>query len=726
MTALREREREVAPADFGAFRLAWHSSGIALLWFEDPARKVNLLDSTNLDSLHRSLAALQLRATPPRALLLVSGKDGQYIAGADVAEFDSAETPADVEAKARDAQLLFDEFAKLPYPTVAAIDGPCLGGGAELALAFHYRIASDRRSTAIGFPEVRLGILPGFGGTQRLPRVVGFTQALSLIVSGRNLDGYKARKIGLVDEVIPHERFVERAADWTEALLARSHAMPHRAPAPLTKALEMLPPYRSAVMSQARKTVEKQTGGHYPAPFEIIRVLGATWGMRIADGLKIERKAVARLLFTPESRNLRRIFLMGEDAKRSPATPRADAVDNAGVLGAGTMGGEIAYLFSQAGLRVRLRDIKPEAILKSMAHARSLFDREVSRRRMTRAEEERAMGRIEPTLDLGGFQRADLVLEAVVEDLNVKQRILREMEDLAPDSAVFATNTSSLSVRAIASAMHRPGRLVGMHFFNPATRMPLVEVIRTAVTDPDALETVIAFTRRLKKTPVLVNDAPGFLVNRVLMPYLGEAVVLVERGVEVETIDDELRAFGMPMGPLELLDEIGLDVARKVSHVLEEAFRGRVVSPGLIDKLASEGALGKKSGLGFYRYEHGSRKGVNPTLVPQRGATKTEMPEGEIRNRLIDAMVNEASLALEERVVERPDDVDLAMVYGTGFPPFRGGLLRHADAEGIGAIVERLTRRHQEGAPSGPSGKLQRMALGNERFYRDDQEARSR
>jgi len=726
MTALREREREVAPADFGAFRLAWHSSGIVLLWFEDPTRKVNLLDSTNLDALHRSLAALQLRNTPPRALLLVSGKDGQYIAGADVTEFETLESPADAEAKARDAQLLFDEFAQLPYPTVAAIDGPCLGGGAELALAFRYRIASDRRTTAIGFPEVRLGILPGFGGTQRLPRLVGFTQALSLIVSGRNLDGYRARKIGLVDEVIPHERFVERAADWTEALLARSRPLPRRAPTPLTKTLEFLPPYRSFAMSEARKTVMKQTGGHYPAPFEIIRVLGATWGMRLQDGLKIERRAVARLLFTSESRNLRRIFILGEDAKRSPATPRAIAVDSAGVLGAGTMGGEIAYLFSQAGLRVRVRDIKPEPILRSMAHARSLFDREVSRRRMTRAEEERAMGRIEPTLDLAGFQRTDLVLEAVIEDLGVKQKIFREMEGLVPDAAVFATNTSSLSVRAIASAMRRPGRLVGMHFFNPATRMPLVEVIRTAVTDPDALETVVAFTRRLKKTPVLVNDAPGFLVNRVLMPYLGEAVVLVERGVDIETIDGELRAFGMPMGPLELLDEIGLDVARKVSHVLEEAFRGRVVSPGLIDKLASEGALGKKSSLGFYKYEHGARRGVNPALLPQKGAAKAEMPEGEIRNRLIDAMVNEASLALEERVVDKPDDVDLAMVYGTGFPPFRGGLLRHADAEGIGAIVERLTRRQQEGAPSGPSGRLQRMALGNERFYRNDPEPRSR
>ena len=728
-TALRERERETTPIDSGPFRIESRASGIVILWFDDPARKVNLLDSPNLEALQRALAAIQLRAAQPRALILASGKEGQFIAGADVSEFERLESPAEADAKARDAQQLFDQFAQVPYPTVAAIDGPCLGGGAELALAFRYRVGSDRQSTAIGFPEVRLGILPGFGGTQRLPRLVGFTQAMSLILSGRSLDSYRARKIGLIDDILPRERFVQRAADWIEAALAKPRPLKRRTPPPLHRALQAFPPFRAFAMGEARKTVLKQTGGHYPAPLDIIRVLGATWGISLADGLKIERKAVARLLFTPESRNLRCIFLLGEEAKRTPATPRARPVDAVAVLGAGTMGGEIAYLFSQTGARVRLRDVKPEPILRSMAHARSLFDREVSRRRMTRADEERAMGRIEPTLDLAGFQRVDLVLEAVIEDLNVKQSLFREIEAQIPENAVLATNTSSLSVRAIARAMRRPGRLVGMHFFNPATRMPLVEIIRTDVTDTDALHTAIAYARRLKKTPVLVNDSPGFLVNRVLMPYLGEAVALVERGVGVEAIDRELRAFGMPMGPLELLDEIGLDVARKVAHVLEEGFRGRFVSASLLDRLVSAGSLGKKSGLGFYRYERGKRGGLNPAVTPRAepsGAVPAAMPDGEIRNRLVDAMVNEASLALDERVVDRPQDVDLAMVYGTGFPPFRGGLLRHADAEGIGGIVERLTRRHQEGAPSGPSGRLQRMALGNERFYEEDPEVRSR
>jgi 3-hydroxyacyl-CoA dehydrogenase/enoyl-CoA hydratase/3-hydroxybutyryl-CoA epimerase len=327
------------------------------------------------------------------------------------------------------------------------------------------------------------------------------------------------------------------------------------------------------------------------------------------------------------------------------------------------------------------------------------------------------MARIEPALALEGFQRSDLIVEAVVEDLGVKQAIFRELEGRVGDDCVFATNTSSLSVGAMAKGLRRPGRVVGMHFFNPVTRMPLVEVIRTDVTGGAALDTVLALTRRLGKTPVLVRDAPGFLVNRILMPYLVEAVGFVERGESVRAIDRALREFGMPLGPLELLDEIGLDVARKVAHVLGDAFGARMPSVALIDRLAGEGALGKKSGLGFYRYERGKRGSVNPSLGAATGERATT-GVAEITDRMVDAMINEAALALDDRVVEDPNDVDLAMILGTGFPPFRGGLLRHADVVGIGTVVERLARRQQSGAPYGPCGRLQRMALGGERFHR--------
>lgn len=718
--ALREPEEDAGRGEYGPFRLEAHASGIALVWFDDPARKVNLLNSESLAALRRVLDTLRQRSDHafPRALILLSGKEEQYIAGADVAEFDRLTDPIDAEAKSREAQQLFEEFSLLPYPTVAAINGPCLGGGTELALAMGYRVASNARKVAIGLPEVQLGIMPGFGGTQRLPRLIGLVPSLDLLLTGRSLDSRRAYRVGLVDAVLPLERFPERAIQWTEALLQDPRAVKRHGPPLALRIIETIAPLRATILAQAHRNVLRHTRGHYPAPLEIIRVLRATWGVPSAEGLKTEREAVAKLLFTSESRNLRRLFMLREEAKRKPETHRARTVNHVAVMGAGTMGGEIAHLFSSRGARVRLRDLKPEPLLRSLAHARSLYEREVSRGRLTKAEMERALGRIEPALDLSGIKLADLVLEAVVEDLPVKQALFRELETQVPDRCVFATNTSSLSVRAMARGLKSPGRVVGMHFFNPASRMPLVEVICTEISDAAAVETVIALTRRLGKTPVLVADAPGFLVNRVLMPYLAEAVALVERGQPVRAVDRALRDFGMPMGPLELLDEIGLDVARKVAHVLRDAFGDRMPPVTLIDRLVAAGELGKKTELGFYDYEGGRRKGVNSSIEP---ATPVEGPlsAGRIIDRLVDAMVNEAALALEEQVVGRPDDVDLAMVLGTGFPPFRGGLLRYADAMGIGAIVERLARRQQEGAPAGPCGRLQQMALSGQSFYKE-------
>ena len=717
--ALREHDEDAGRSEYGPFRLEAHASGIALVWFDDPARRVNLLDSESLAALRRVLDALRQRSDSafPRALILLSGKEEQFIAGADVAEFDRLADPVEAEAKCREAQQIFEEYSLLPYPTVAAINGPCLGGGTELSLAFRYRVASNARKVAIGLPEVQLGILPGFGGTQRLPRLIGLGPSLDLLLTGRSLDPRRALRMGLVDAVLPHERFSERAIQWTEALLQDPHAVKRRGPPLALRIVDTVAPLRGAVLSQARRTVLKQTHGHYPAPLEIIRVLRATWGAPSAAGLKVEREAVSNLLFTSESRSLRRIFMLREEAKRTPEAIRARQVARVTVIGAGAMGGEIAHLFSSRGMRVRLRDLKTEPLLRSLAHARSLYEREVSRGRLTKAEMERALGRIEPTLDASGLKSADVALEAVVEDLPVKQALFRELEAQVPDRCVFATNTSSLSVRAMAKGLKSPGRVVGMHFFNPATKMPLVEVVRTEISDPAAVDTVIALTRRLGKTPVLVADAPGFLVNRVLMPYLAEAVALVERSQPVRAVDRALLDFGMPMGPLALLDEIGLDVARKVAHVLRDAFGDRMPPVTLIDRLVAAGELGKKTELGFYEYEDGKRKSVNTAIEPSS-------PEGplapqQIVDRLLDAMVNEAALALEERVVSRPDDVDLAMVLGTGFPPFRGGLLRYADAVGVGVIVERLARRQQEGAPAGPCGRLQQMALSGRSFYKD-------
>lgn len=708
---------------YGPFRLDARPSGVYVLSFDDSDRRVNLLDSRSLDSLRSAVAALKAKGNvAPRALLLVSGKEGQFIAGADVTEFQRIESPQDAETKVKDAQALFQEIRDLPFPLVAAINGPCMGGGTELTLAFDYRLASDARGFSVALPEVMLGILPGFGGTQRLPRRIGLLASLDLLLTGRSLDARRARRVGLIDDILPRERFNERAAVWVEALLAGRK--PRIKPLPLAqKILQSLPPFRSYVLNQARKRVLAQSGGHYPAPLEILRVLESSWGKPLSQGLKVERKAVARLLFTAASIHLRRIFLLREAAKREPPVLHARPVARAAVLGAGTMGGEIAYLLSSRDIHVRLRDIKPEPLLHSLSHAKKLFEKEASRGRLTKAELEQAMARIEPTLALDGLGRADVVIEAVVEDLGIKQGIFRELETLVPTTCVLATNTSSLSVRAIGKNCVHPERVVGMHFFNPVTRMPLVEVICHEGSDEAAVETVVALARRMGKTPVVVGDEPGFLVNRILMPYLGEAVSLVERGTPIEAIDRALRGFGMPLGPCELLDEIGLDVARKVAHVLEEAFGDRMPRTNLLDKLVSEGTLGKKSGRGFYTYVKGKRSTVNPVFASspsKKGAEATAgPPPEEIVERLVDAMINEATMALEERVAFSADDVDLAMVMGTGFPPFRGGLLRHADAVGVSAIVERLQRRHHQGTPGGPCARLQWMALAGGRFHPD-------
>lgn len=708
---------------YGPFRLDARPSGVYVLSFDDPNRRVNLLDSRSLDSLRSAVAALQAKGgVAPRALLLVSGKEGQFIAGADVNEFQRIESVQEAESKVRDAQALFQEIRDLPFPLVAAINGPCMGGGTELTLAFDYRLASDARGVSVALPEVMLGILPGFGGTQRLPRRIGLLAALDLLLTGRSLDVRRARRVGVIDDILPRERFNERAAVWVEALLAGRKPRIKRLSLG-QKILQAFPPFRSYVLGQARKRVLAQSGGHYPAPLEILRVLESSWGKPLSQGLKVERKAVAKLLFTAASIHLRRIFLLREAAKREPPALHARPVARAAVLGAGTMGGEIAYLLSSRDIHVRLRDIKPEPLLHSLSHAKKLFDKEASRGRLTKAELEQSMARIEPTLALDGLGRADIVIEAVVEDLGIKQGIFRELETLVPATCVLATNTSSLSVRAIGKNCVHPGRVVGMHFFNPVTRMPLVEVICHEGSDEAAVETVVALARRMGKTPVVVGDEPGFLVNRILMPYLGEAVALVERGTPIEAIDRALRDFGMPLGPCELLDEIGLDVARKVAHVLEEAFGDRMPRTNLLDKLVSEGTLGKKSGRGFYVYVKGKRSGVNPALAPspqKKGAEATAgPPPAEIMERLVDAMINEATMALEERVAFSASDVDLAMVMGTGFPPFRGGLLRHADAVGVSAIVERLQRRHHQGTPGGPCARLQWMALAGGRFHPD-------
>jgi 3-hydroxyacyl-CoA dehydrogenase / enoyl-CoA hydratase / 3-hydroxybutyryl-CoA epimerase len=462
------------------------------------------------------------------------------------------------------------------------------------------------------------------------------------------------------------------------------------------------------VLSQARKRVRQETGGHYPAPLRILDVLERSVGRPASEGFALEAEAAGDLIVHPVTRNLVALFFLSERTKKEPPTPAAASVQSVGVLGAGVMGGGIAALFARSGIPARMKDVRHEAVASGLVHAREQFDRERRRGRSSRRDVERRMTLLSGTLNYDGFRHLDLVVEAVVENLEIKRQVLRETAEHAPH-AILATNTSSLRLEDLAPGLPDPTKLVGLHFFNPVHRMPLVEVVVGESTSAVARDTAIALTRKLGKTPVVVRSSPGFLVNRLLMPYLDEALRLFGAGVPMEELDRALVGFGMPMGPMELIDEVGLDVAAKVGHVLAEAFPSNEPRPTVLDSLVSAGRLGKKSGRGFYRYAKGAKQ-PDPAVyslvsAPSRAAVQAG-PEAWVE-RLVLAMVNEAARCLEERVVISGEEVDLAMILGTGFPPFRGGLMRYADVVGLSRVIDRLgALASSEGARFAPARLL--------------------
>jgi len=707
-----------------ALTLEESGHGVARVVFDDPARSVNVLTRdvmARLDALLDEVVA-GAEAGRWRALVIHSGKDGHFVAGADVQAIASVASAAEGQAAAAEGQALFQRLATLPIPTVAAIDGLCLGGGTELALACRARIAADRPETRIGLPEVRLGILPGFGGTTRLPRLVGLQEALGMILTGKTVDARKAERIGLVDERLHPAVLVERAVEVAGAMADGAPA-PARGKRPLaSRLLEGNPLGRKLILSQARKRVMKETGGHYPAPLAILDEIGALSTLPVERALAREAVVLGRLIVTPESRNLLHVFFLMEAARKGGlegAEPQP--VKRLAVVGAGVMGGGIAQLAAARGMDVRMKDIRQEALTQGLQHAGTIFDKAVRRRRMKRREADAAMGRIAPTLDYAGFGTVELVVEAVVERMEVKRAVLREVEARVRPGTVLATNTSALSLAQMATALERPGDFCGMHFFNPVHRMPLVEVVRAEGSSSAAVATVFAAARQLDKTPVVVRDAPGFLVNRVLAPYMNEAGWLLADGAGIQEIDRALLDFGMPMGPLRLLDEVGLDVARHAADTLHAAFGERMAPAPPLVALRDTDLLGRKGGRGFYVYEApgGKEEGANGEVLDRIAPDTADGPDAEaIRERCLLVMVNEAARALEEEVVAGPGDVDLAMIMGTGFPPFRGGLLRWADARGTArtlADLEALAARL--GARFEPAPRLRRLGTGDTPFY---------
>jgi 3-hydroxyacyl-CoA dehydrogenase/enoyl-CoA hydratase/3-hydroxybutyryl-CoA epimerase len=703
-----------------AFNYRINKEGVAILTFDLPGDKVNkltMLVMEELDSLLDEMAGNK----EIKALVFRSGKEGNFIVGADIAEIRDITDSDSGERLSRIGQAVMSKLEALPFPTVAAIHGPCMGGGLELALACTYRIVSNDQKTALALPEVKLGIIPGFGGTQRLPRITGLANALNIILTGKSVFAQKAQKIGLADGITFKEILLDRAIAMAIKAVGKPRPAAIRAKRPLLiRLFESNPLTRTIIYRSAKNTVLRETRGNYPAPLAALKAVRYGMAHDGEAGYANEARLLGSLAPTEISKNLISLFYLQELLKKDLRHPSA-VIRNAGVLGAGVMGGGIAQLFGEKGIEVRMKDINPGAVASGLREAWQIFMKRRDKRVLTAIQARDGFDRISGVTDYSGFGKVDLAVEAVVENMNIKKSVLREFEAVAKDGAIYASNTSSLSITDLALASNHPERVAGMHFFNPVEKMPLVEVIRGKKTSVETVATIASLARRLGKLPVVVNDGPGFLVNRILMPYLNEAALMLGQGNTIDKIDNALLSFGMPMGAFILLDEIGIDVAHKVADILEQGLGDRVKPSPLLRTLYSEGYYGKKNGKGFYEYEGKKRRAPNRSIyarILKRPESAGEIVQQEIVDRALLLMIKEAALCLEDNIIGTPDLLDGALIFGIGFPPFRGGLLRYADKLGAKTIVDKLeTYSRKYGERFNPPKSLLEMADTGRGFY---------
>ncbi len=697
--------------------------GIAVVTLDLPGEPVNKVTRGVRGEFATILTELE-RDASVAAMVIISGKPDMFVAGADINEFVALRTAEEATRLSREGQRLLDRIAAWPKPIVAAIHGTCLGGGLELILACHYRVATDHPKTVLGAPEVQLGLLPGAGGCNRLPRSVGLRAALELILTGKSIRAARALKMGLVEELVA-PAILRRVAVGAAKRLAERPARRRRWPRGMAAwLLDRSAPGQALVLKRARAATLAQTAGNYPAPLAALDAVRFGLANGMEQGLENEAELFGKMAVTDASRRLVEIFFATTALKKDPGVaapaPVPRPIARLGVVGSGFMGSGIAALAAgQGGVPVRLKDadlVRVGAGLKAVA---DLVAERVRRRSITRREGARQLALVSGTAEYSGFRTADLVVEAVFEDLQVKQAVLRELEAVIGSECVFASNTSTIPIARIAEASSRPANVIGMHVFSPVHRMPLLEVVVGAHTAPETVVTAVAFGRRLGKTVVVVQDHPGFFVNRILAPYLNEAGHLLTEGVPVEALDRAMTQWGFPVGPIALLDEVGLDVAVKAAAVMHEAF-GERLKPRLdLPALVAAGRLGRKSGRGFYRYRRGRKAGVDPATLGVLGVAPRPAVAGEPpTERLAFAMLNEAARALEEGVVREPRDGDIGAIFGIGFPAFRGGPFHALDALGAAAAVatlERLASTH--GDRFRPADSLVEQARRGARFY---------
>jgi 3-hydroxyacyl-CoA dehydrogenase/enoyl-CoA hydratase/3-hydroxybutyryl-CoA epimerase len=701
--------------------------GVATALLDVQAETLNVLDDAVADEFAALLQRLE-QDPAVKGVVLASGKKDSFIAGAKIDLFAKASTAAEAEALSRGAQRRFDEVERWKKPVVVAIHGVCLGGGLEWSMACHWRIASDDPRTQLGLPETQLGVIPGAGGTQRMPRLIGVQAALDLICAGKSVKARKALKLGLVDEVVPAPILLQVARERVRGLAAGALRRGQRSQGgPVARlgkaALEDTPVGRALVFRMARKAVLAKTKGHYPAPLAAIDAVeyGIKHGME--QGLAHEAEIFGKLAVGDVARRLIEIFFAQTALRRDsgvddPAV-KPWRVERLGVLGGGLMGSGIASVTLNGNVPVRLRERDDGAAGKALAAVRAGLDERVKRRSIDRLERDERLRLVTATTDWSGFAQVDVVIEAVFEDLALKQQMVRDFETVNP-RGIFASNTSSIPITQIAQASVHPETVLGMHYFSPVPKMPLLEVIVTDRTSPEVTATAVALGKRQGKTVIVVRDGPGFYTSRILAPYMNEAAALLVEGAAIEDIDRALTRFGFPVGPITLLDEVGIDVGAKVGKILHAAFGERMAPPAALHEVMAAGRLGRKNGKGFYLYGGGKKKQVDETvygLLPG-GRARKPIAREEIEERVVLQMVNEAILCLGEGILRSARDGDVGAVFGLGFPPFRGGPFRWADAVGTKALLEKLQRLHDRfGQRFAPAPRLVELAARGGRFH---------
>ena len=719
-----------------AFTLVRHDNGIAHLVIDVIGENVNTLKTEFAEQINAVLAEIKTDKSIT-GIVLCSGKKNSFVAGADINMLDACQSREEVIALSRQGQRIFSLLEQLPIPIVAAIDGTCLGGGLELVMACHARVCSDNDKTALGLPEVQLGLLPGSGGTQRLPKLVGLQKALDMMLTGKQLRAKQALKAGLVDDVVPSSVLLRVAEQKAISLHQRGKSTAQRKQGLMDKLLENNTIGRNIVYQQAQKTVQAKTQGNYPAPLKIIDCIRTGIELSAEQGYQLEAEHFADLVMSDESAQLRQLFFATTAMKKEQgvADVMPDKISKAGVLGGGLMGGGIAFVTaSKANIPVRVKDINHKGISQALKYSYQILNKKVKRRFLLNSEMQKQLAMITGSVDYTGFKALDIVVEAVFEDLTLKQNMVAEVEENGHDNTIFASNTSSLPIGNIAAKAKRPENVIGLHYFSPVDKMPLVEIIPHEKTSDQTISNTVAFAKKQGKTPIVVKDKAGFYVNRILAPYMNEAAILLLSGEPIDKIDKALVKFGFPVGPMQLLDEVGIDVGAKIGPILQADLGERFAAPAAFDKLLADGRLGKKVKKGFYQYQKHSFaktlqnrfKGIKPG---QKQVDETiysllsikpmgSLSAAEISKRCTYMMLNEAARCVDEGIVRNARDGDIGAIFGIGFPPFLGGPLRYIDKIGAKSVVAQLSQwAEQQGERYTPCAALVTMAENDQRYY---------